>query len=113
METSTTFIRWAIVILANHVSVQERLHNEIDSVVGRERPPTLVDKSRPVRQISLCCCNLKSISFFSEIMRKLQTRYCLKNPGPETYWHNFTETALIAILILGILGVDNLRLISN
>jgi len=46
MESSSTFIRWAIVLLANHVSVQERLHAEIDSVIGRGRLPTLDDRSR-------------------------------------------------------------------
>jgi len=57
METTTTFIRWAIVLLTNHVSVQERLQTEIDSVIGRERLPTLDDQSRSVRQIGLGSCN--------------------------------------------------------
>ena len=46
METSTTFIRWAIVLLTNHASVQERLRAEIDHVIGRERLPTLDDRSQ-------------------------------------------------------------------
>ena len=45
METSATFIRWATVVLTNHVSVQERLHAEIDSVIGRQRLPTLDDRT--------------------------------------------------------------------
>jgi len=45
-ETTSTFIRWAIVLLANHVSVQERLHAEIDSVIDRQRLPALEDRSR-------------------------------------------------------------------
>jgi len=48
MESTSTVIRWAIVLLANHVSVQERLHAEIDSVVGRHRLPSLDDRSRSV-----------------------------------------------------------------
>ena len=48
METTTTFILWAIVVLTNHVSVQERLQSEIDSVIGRQRLPTLDDRSRSV-----------------------------------------------------------------
>ena len=48
LETSSTFIRWAIVVLANHVSIQDRLHAEIDSVIGRQRLPTLDDRSRSV-----------------------------------------------------------------
>ena len=48
METTATFIRWAIVVLTNHVSVRERLHAEIDSVVGKHRLPTLDDRSESV-----------------------------------------------------------------
>lgn len=46
METTATTIRWAIVLLTNHVAVQERLHAEVDSVVGRQRLPNLDDSSR-------------------------------------------------------------------
>ena len=45
-ETTALAIRWAIVLLTNHDSVQRRLHEEIDSVVGRDRMPTLDDRSR-------------------------------------------------------------------
>jgi len=48
METTATFIRWAIVILTNQGSVQERLQAEIDSVIDRQRLPTLDDRSRSV-----------------------------------------------------------------
>jgi len=48
METTTTFIRWAAVVLTNHVSAQERLHAEIDSVIGRQRQPTLDDRTKSV-----------------------------------------------------------------
>ena len=66
METTATFIRWAIVLLTNHVSVQERLHTEIDSVIGRGRLPTLDDRSRSVRQISLYSYGVKSTLFSGE-----------------------------------------------
>jgi len=46
METTATAIRWAIVLLTNHVSIQERLRDEIDSVVGRRRLPTSDDALR-------------------------------------------------------------------
>ena len=48
IETTPTMLRWAIVLLANHVSVQERLHAEIDSAIGRHRLPTLDDRLRSV-----------------------------------------------------------------
>jgi len=44
------FIRWAIVLLTNHVPVQERLHTEIDSVIGRQRLPALDDRSKSVNE---------------------------------------------------------------
>jgi len=46
MKPIAATLRWAIVLLTNHVSVQERLHADIDSVIGRERLPTLNDESR-------------------------------------------------------------------
>jgi len=51
METTANFIRWAIVLLTNHVSVQERLHSEIDSVIDRQKLPTLDDRSRSIMDI--------------------------------------------------------------
>ena len=51
METTTTTILWAIVLLTNHSSVQERLHEEIESVVGSHRMPSLDDRSRSVNTV--------------------------------------------------------------
>ena len=45
-DTSTAFLLWFLVIMANHRSEQDRLHTEIDSVVGRDRPPELDDRKR-------------------------------------------------------------------
>jgi len=40
-------------------------------------------------------------------------RPCLKKTGtPVIFWHNFIKSALI-LIILGILGVDNLYLVRN
>jgi len=50
-ETSATFIGWAIVVLTNHVSVQERLRSEIDSAIGRQRLPTLDDRAKFVLKL--------------------------------------------------------------
>jgi len=48
METAATFIRWAIVVLTNHVSVQQRLQADIDLVIGKQRSATLDDRSQSV-----------------------------------------------------------------
>ena len=52
METTATSIRWAVQLLTNHASVQERLHVEIDSVIGRQRLPSLDDRSKSVSQLT-------------------------------------------------------------
>jgi len=49
-DTTAKFVRWAIALLTNHVSVQERLHEEIDSVIGQQRLPTSEDQSRSVNE---------------------------------------------------------------
>jgi len=46
METQSTTLGWAIVLLCNHPEIQERLHAEIDDVVGRHRLPTLDDRPK-------------------------------------------------------------------
>jgi len=43
-ETSATTLQWALIFLANHSEIQERLHAEIDSVVPRDRLPGLDDR---------------------------------------------------------------------
>jgi len=45
-DTVTTTTLWTIVLLANHREVQERLQKEIDSVVPRDRLPSLSDMSK-------------------------------------------------------------------
>jgi len=47
-ETTSTTICWAVVLLTNHSSVQDRLHAEIDSVLDSRRLPTLDDRTRLV-----------------------------------------------------------------
>jgi cytochrome P450 len=45
-ETSATTIKWSIALIANHQEIQSRLQTEIDSVVPRERMPSLDDRSQ-------------------------------------------------------------------
>lgn len=45
-ETSATTLQWALIFLANNPDIQQRLHTEIDSVVPRERLPSLDDRRR-------------------------------------------------------------------
>jgi cytochrome P450 len=45
-DTVANTVLWFLVMMANHRSVQDRLHAEIDSVVGKDRLPILDDRCR-------------------------------------------------------------------
>jgi len=45
-ETSATTVLWALTLLADYPDVQRRLQEEIDSVVSRDRLPSLDDKQK-------------------------------------------------------------------
>lgn len=45
-ETSSTTLKWALLMVANHQDVQQRLRDEIDSVVARDRLPSLDERSK-------------------------------------------------------------------
>ena len=48
VNITTSTIRWAIVLLTNHDSVQKRAQAEIDSVVARQRLPSMDDRAQSV-----------------------------------------------------------------
>lgn len=43
-ETSSTSLRWAVALLANHVDIQKRMQDELDSVIPAGRLPSLEDR---------------------------------------------------------------------
>lgn len=43
-ETTSTTLRWAVLLLSYHPDVQRKMQEEIDLIVGRERLPTLDDR---------------------------------------------------------------------
>ncbi|XP_055044674.2 cytochrome P450 17A2 isoform X1 [Misgurnus anguillicaudatus] len=45
VETTSTTLLWTIAFLLHHPQVQERIHNELDEVLGKNRPPALSDRS--------------------------------------------------------------------
>nr|QSD59122.1 CYP3681A1 [Diaphanosoma celebensis]QST15080.1 CYP370C11 protein [Diaphanosoma celebensis] len=45
-ETTSTTLRWAVLLLAYHPEVQRRMQEEIDRVIGAERLPTLNDREQ-------------------------------------------------------------------
>uniref|UniRef100_A0A4W5RD00 Cytochrome P450, family 17, subfamily A, polypeptide 1 n=1 Tax=Hucho hucho TaxID=62062 RepID=A0A4W5RD00_9TELE len=44
VETTSTVLKWAIAYLIHHPQVQKRIQEELDSVVGGDRPPQLSDR---------------------------------------------------------------------
>ncbi|XP_021027325.1 cytochrome P450 1A2 [Mus caroli] len=43
-DTVTTAITWSILLLVTHPNVQRKIHEELDTVVGRDRQPRLSDR---------------------------------------------------------------------
>ncbi|XP_014379041.1 cytochrome P450 2C19-like isoform X1 [Alligator sinensis] len=44
-ETTSTSLRYAIMVLLEHPAVEEKIQEEIDQVIGRERGPTIKDRA--------------------------------------------------------------------
>ncbi|GMR35090.1 hypothetical protein PMAYCL1PPCAC_05285 [Pristionchus mayeri] len=45
-ETTTTTLRWAMLFVAAHSDVQDKVRDEILSVIGRDRLPSMADKAK-------------------------------------------------------------------
>lgn len=46
-ETTATTLRWAFLLLSVHQDVQKKLQEEIDSIVGKDRLPSVtMDRDR-------------------------------------------------------------------
>ncbi|XP_009900745.2 cytochrome P450 2D14 [Dryobates pubescens] len=43
-ETTSTTLRWAVLYMLLHPEIQSKVQDEIDKVIGRERPPTMADQ---------------------------------------------------------------------
>ncbi|XP_062328146.1 vitamin D 25-hydroxylase [Osmerus eperlanus] len=68
-ETTTNTLRWAMLYVALYPNIQERLHKEIDTVLGGGRPPSLEDKQNmpyveAVLHEVLRFCNIVPLGIF-------------------------------------------------
>uniref|UniRef100_A0A914X2M1 Unspecific monooxygenase n=1 Tax=Plectus sambesii TaxID=2011161 RepID=A0A914X2M1_9BILA len=46
METTVTTLKWAFLYLLHHPEVQDRIHKELDEVIGEDREITMADKPK-------------------------------------------------------------------
>ena len=55
METTTTTLQWALLLLATYPDVQESAHAEILDAIGSERFPALTDRAKlPYTEAVMC-----------------------------------------------------------
>lgn len=45
-ETTATTLAWAVLFMILHPDAQKKVHDEIDSVIGRDRLPSLDDRGK-------------------------------------------------------------------
>src|SRR6266496_1711644 len=58
-DTVRASVEWALLVLANDQELQSKLHNEIDTIIGRDRLPSWTDRPHlPLMQ-----------AFLSEVQR--------------------------------------------
>ncbi|CAI9599376.1 unnamed protein product [Staurois parvus] len=44
-DTTSNTLRWSLLLMLHHPHIQEKIHKEIDDVIGRDRLPTIEDQS--------------------------------------------------------------------
>ena len=57
-DTSSNTLSWIILYLAKFPKVQEKLHAELDEVVGKSRSPCLSDRPKYVTLVRSCVFTL-------------------------------------------------------
>ncbi|XP_072035682.1 steroid 17-alpha-hydroxylase/17,20 lyase-like [Amphiura filiformis] len=45
-DTTTTTLHWAVALMAQHPEIQQKVAEEVDRVVGRDRPPSVEDRGQ-------------------------------------------------------------------
>ncbi|XP_069753798.1 vitamin D 25-hydroxylase isoform X2 [Narcine bancroftii] len=68
-ETTTNALRWAILFMALYPNIQEKVHQEIDTIVGKNQIPSLENKSQmpyteAVLHEVLRYCNIAPLGIF-------------------------------------------------
>ncbi|XP_051885538.1 vitamin D 25-hydroxylase isoform X2 [Pristis pectinata] len=68
-ETTTNALRWAILYMALYPNIQEKVHQEIDTIVGKNQIPSLENKSQmpyteAVLHEVLRYCNIAPLGIF-------------------------------------------------
>ena len=82
-DTSLSTLRWFLIVMANHPGAQSRMQEEVDSVVSRDRLPSLADE--------------KSMPFSQAVMLETMRRYTL---GPLSVFHSTTCDTTVGDLFI-------------
>ncbi|XP_072045012.1 cytochrome P450 2J4-like [Amphiura filiformis] len=81
-ETTSTTLRWAVLYMMAYPEIQDRVHQELDSVVGRNRLPKLADKA----DLPFTCATLFEVQRIATIVPLGVPHSCGKDTtlGPYT-----------------------------
>ena len=71
METTTTALLWGFLLMAKHVEVQSRVHQELDSVLGDRSQPCLEDQ----KNLPYTCAVISEVLRVSSIVHKAVPHY--------------------------------------
>jgi cytochrome P450 len=79
LETTVATLQFAVIFLLNHPEVQQKLHEEIDSVIGREQELTMDDQKR----LPYLCATIQEVQRLANII-------------PINFQHTVTEDVSVA-----------------
>ncbi|GMR54452.1 hypothetical protein PMAYCL1PPCAC_24647 [Pristionchus mayeri] len=84
-ETTTTTLRWAMLLMASHQEVQEKLRSEILSVIGRDRVASMADKAK--------------MPYASAVINEIQRRANIVAPNPVLFHRTTVDTEIAGFKI--------------
>ncbi|GMR62529.1 hypothetical protein PMAYCL1PPCAC_32724, partial [Pristionchus mayeri] len=85
LETTTATLRWAMLLMAAHQEVQEKLRSEILSVIGRDRLASMADKA--------------IMPYASAVVNEIQRKANIIAPSPVLFHRTTVDTQITGFKI--------------